>query len=408
VTKTTRRRLTAVSFFLFSKSWRFYLYTARSPPAPVLEGIKVYLQKLLSEGEAIPDCGASVAYSACRQFEHRNALPDKRCHAVGLHLFDDPAYFSLPIYIDDVDGKSHKERVHGLARGDEQALTWQKTFAPQQSFQTGQRSVGNFYTIREDESPGFIIDSQSASTHFFKGGKNLVERELMHSLRNLAKDLGADLFGVAQLNPARSLLGDELVDQFPRAVSLAVRLPGTLVEQVRYGKRGLLTYVHHIYHTVNPMLDRCALVVAKAIEQAHFRALPIPASHTLDTDHLLGFMSHKCAAHLAGLGWIGPSCLLVTPEHGPRVRLATVLTDAPLDTGTPIEDRCGECDLCVKICPVSAFTGRRFSASEPREARFDASACSEFSRKRRSQWNVSHGSICGLCVWVCPFGRPEE
>ncbi|MEW6244711.1 MAG: 4Fe-4S double cluster binding domain-containing protein [Bacillota bacterium] len=235
-----------------------------------------------------------------------------------------------------------------------------------------------------------------------------MEREFTRSLRNLAKDLGADLFGVAQMNPARSLLGDELVDQFPRAVSIGVRLPGALVDQVRHGKHGLLTYVHQIYQTVNPVLNRCALILANTIEQYNFRALPVPASHTVDEDNLLGFVSHKCAAHLAGLGWIGPSCLLITPEHGPRVRLATILTDALLEVGSPLEDRCGDCDLCVKICPVSAFTGRRFSPDEPREVRFCAHACSDFSSKRRSEWNVSSGSICGLCVWVCPFGRSKQ
>ncbi len=33
---------------------------------------------------------------------------------------------------------------------------------------------------------------------------------------------------------------------------------------------------------------------------------------------------------MAGLGRIGKSCLLITPEAGPRVHWATVLTDAPM------------------------------------------------------------------------------
>ena len=88
-------------------------------------------------------------------------------------------------------------------------------------------------------------------------------------------------------------------------------------------------------------------------------------------DRQLGFFSHKLAAHLAGLGWIGKSCLLVTLEVGPRVRWASVLTDAPLMAGEPLEERCGECRGCVEVCPAGAFSGRSFFFDEPRAARFD-------------------------------------
>jgi epoxyqueuosine reductase QueG len=36
---------------------------------------------------------------------------------------------------------------------------------------------------------------------------------------------------------------------------------------------------------------------------------------------------------LAGLGWIGKSCSLISPHFGPRLRLVTVLTNAPLKAG---------------------------------------------------------------------------
>lgn len=92
-------------------------------------------------------------------------------------------------------------------------------------------------------------------------------------------------------------------------------------------------------------------------------------------DRELGLFSHKLAAHLAGLGWIGKSCLPVTPEAGPRVRWASVLTDAPLAAGEQLEERCGECEACVEVCPAGAFSGRSFFSDEPRAARFDAFKC---------------------------------
>jgi len=74
----------------------------------------------------------------------------------------------------------------------------------------------------------------------------------------------------------------------------------------------------------------------------------------------VGLFSHKMAARLTGLGWIGPNYLLITLGIGPRVRWVTVFTDAPLKAGEPMPDRCGDCRLCVETCPPKAFTGRPF------------------------------------------------
>ena len=121
-------------------------------------------------------------------------------------------------------------------------------------------------------------------------------------------------------------------------------------------------------------------------------------------------LSYKLPAHLAGHGWIGKSCLLVTPEYGPRVRFSAVLTDAPLSTGTPMAQQCGDCTVCVDACPVRAFTGRPFQADEPREARFDPIKCEIFrgtDTKIGASQKKERRSIyaCGVCVKVCPVGK---
>jgi epoxyqueuosine reductase QueG len=56
----------------------------------------------------------------------------------------------------------------------------------------------------------------------------------------------------------------------------------------------------------------------------------------------------------------------------------------------------------VDICPVQAFTGRRFVASEPREARYNAYICDEYMRARLE--HMGEG-LCGLCMYVCPWGQ---
>lgn len=158
----------------------------------------------------------------------------------------------------------------------------------------------------------------------------------------------------------------------------------------------------HVYEVVNALLDQTAALVAEALQDAGYAVLSIPTSLSVDAAGFKGPLSHKLAARMAGLGWIGRSCLLVTPEAGPRVRFVTVLTDAPLSTSVPLVRDCGACRLCVEACPAETFTGRSFDPAEPIEARMDVQACKDYRAEAKSQ---SGADICGVCVAVCPHGR---
>ncbi|MGB9699072.1 MAG: 4Fe-4S dicluster domain-containing protein [Thermodesulfobacteriota bacterium] len=222
---------------------------------------------------------------------------------------------------------------------------------------------------------------------------------MSQELENLGGQKGADLLGIADLSAARDFLlaqgGDRLAG-FPRAVSLGLRLSDLIVEQHNpYEPRRESIYWHHVYNVVTPSLDCLAYEVYRWLTAKGFSALPIPASTPYNYEKLQGIFSHKLAAHLAGLGWIGKSCLLITKQFGPRVRFVSILTDAPLLAGKPVENSCGHCRVCVDTCPVAAFTGREFIAEEPRELRFHALKCAEFRRDHP----------CGLCVSACPQGK---
>jgi epoxyqueuosine reductase QueG len=224
---------------------------------------------------------------------------------------------------------------------------------------------------------------------------------------------GADFFGVADLSTAHEAIvaqGGPIVAAFPRAVSIGFGLLHAIVDRLpeRAERAVAINYRHHAYDVINQRLDLLSSRVSSLVQREGFRVLPIPASRRVDDERLCAAFSHKLAAHLAGLGWIGKSCLLVTPELGPRVRWATILTDAPLQvTGKPMEERCGTCCDCVTICPVRAFTGEPFRQSEPREKRYDASKCDRyFAAMRKKDAEVA---VCGLCLYVCPHGnRPTS
>jgi epoxyqueuosine reductase QueG len=228
-------------------------------------------------------------------------------------------------------------------------------------------------------------------------------------LRDLAQSFGADFFGVASLAPAYDFVlaqGGPLLADYARAVSIGIALPHAVVDQLprRAERAAAASYRRHGYDIINGRLDLVASRLGGLLDGMGFKALPIAASQQVDDERLCGRFSHKLAAHLAGLGWIGKNCMLITPERGPRVRWATVLTDAPLEaTGKAAEPRCGTCVECVTICPVGAYTGQPFRPEEPREARFDAAKCDRyFDELRDGEIGLA---VCGMCLYICPYGR---
>lgn len=230
------------------------------------------------------------------------------------------------------------------------------------------------------------------------------------AIRSLAFSMGADLYGVADLGPARDFIsrqGGERIVRYPIAVAVGIRLSDDLVNLLaEHDPEGEILYRHTGYDVTNQLLDQIAVRLAGVLQREGYHAFPVPASRRTDDGEIRSVFSHKLAAHLAGLGWIGKSCLLVTPNHGPRVRWVSVLTDAPLKpSGSPMKPRCGDCTACVDICPQHSFTGRMFDPDDPREARFNAAACDRYFEELQKSGGVA---VCGLCLYVCPYGKRIE
>jgi len=141
-----------------------------------------------------------------------------------------------------------------------------------------------------------------------------------------------------------------------------------------------------------------------------FLCIPPDSDRITDTfiSKLYKLFSHKVAATCSGLGWIGKNGLLINPKYGPRLSLVTVLTDAPLQPDPPTEQSmCGECSLCVEMCPSGALSGREWSRDDPFPEIIDFSRCASH---KGSTKRMSEKPNCGLCINVCPHGRrkPKE
>ncbi len=236
----------------------------------------------------------------------------------------------------------------------------------------------------------------------------MIYMALYKVLKELLKVDRVDFFGVADLSSAKKFIeaqGGKSVSKYPKAVSIGITLPDSIVDELpRRSERAVAVNYRNIYDVTNNRLNIITSKISDLIQKEGYSALPVPASERYDDGNIAAVFSHKLAASQAGLGWIGKSCLLVTPKSGPRVRWATVLTDAPLEvTDKPLSVQCGDCTECVDICPVNAFTGKLFRENEPREVRYDARKCEEYLSSDDANWNV-----CGLCVYICPHGRNKK
>ena len=188
-------------------------------------------------------------------------------------------------------------------------------------------------------------------------------------------------------------------------VSVAVRLSDAVLDAIT-PHDPTAVYARH-YVTANALLDQITFRMAGHIQSNGYRALPIHASPQLGEKRWHGAISHKAVARGAGLGWIGESLLLITPQHGPRVRLATILTDMPLSPGPPMPRSCGVCRVCITVCPAKALRGLDGAEfPESRELALDTTACA--GRLDFFERDPLVGqAICGLCVQACPYGKRQ-
>ncbi len=221
--------------------------------------------------------------------------------------------------------------------------------------------------------------------------------DLNAQLREAILARGAALVGFADLHQVPE--GDRL--GFPRSLSLAVALDPRIVAAIR--EHPTEEYVGE-YDRRNRQLAELGDFAAELLQTLGYEAVALPPTKVgVDPETISTRLPHKTSATRAGLGWIGKPALVVTPEYGPAVRFTTVLTDAPIVTGTPIDQsRCRDCAVCTVLCPAQAVTGRNWRLGMERAEIFDAFACQATAKGMASRYNLSYG-ICGRCVAVCPY-----
>lgn len=216
----------------------------------------------------------------------------------------------------------------------------------------------------------------------------------MNSLKRYLTAHGASLVGFAKLSGVS--------ESYPRGVAIAIALDKSVVLGIH--ERPTMEYFE-AYHELNRRLDELALMCERYLTERGYSALAQTTDRVREDGGYVTSLPHKTVAARGGLGWIGKSALLVTPEYGGAVRLTSVLTDAPLDCDEPLTERCGSCMICKNACPAGAVTGNAWRADKGRDWIFDAVKCRETARAIALKAIDKQITLCGKCFEVCPWTR---
>ncbi len=211
---------------------------------------------------------------------------------------------------------------------------------------------------------------------------------------------GVFQFGFANMSEKTG----QLAPPYPTAFSFCIAMPNGVMDEITDSPTH--TYFS-LYRTVNRLIDHVSLRVSILLEAAGHKAFFIPASQSIAVDGhgYQGVFSHRSAALESGIGFIGKNNSIVSPTIGPRLRLGSVLTtyvpsqyNGPLD----LSIGCGTCSLCVEACPACALSGTPYSKGIKRELIVDVKVCSTYMHKHFQ--HIGRGSVCGVCIAICPFG----
>ena len=116
-----------------------------------------------------------------------------------------------------------------------------------------------------------------------------------------------------------------------------------------------------------------------------------------------GELVDRAVAERAGIGWSGKNCSIITPEFGSYVYLGEMITNIPFEPDEPIENECGDCTLCLDVCPTGALV---------QPGQLNAQHCVAFLTQTKDFMpDEFRGEIgnriygCDTCQTVCPKNK---
>lgn len=181
-------------------------------------------------------------------------------------------------------------------------------------------------------------------------------------IKSIAFELGADLCGIAPVDrfssAPKGFHPKDIYEECRSVLVFAKKLP---VGSFNVSSCIPYTYMNKV---VTGEVDLLTLSLSRKLESLGALNVPIPSDDPSeywepDRSYARGILSLRHAGHLAGLGVLGRSTLLINDRLGNMIQLGALLLNVNLE-GDPLAgyEVCSEdCRLCIQSCPQSALDG---------------------------------------------------
>ena len=189
-----------------------------------------------------------------------------------------------------------------------------------------------------------------------------------------------------------------LLEEAQSIISIAVAYPSKMKDapQSKKGaRRGIFARASWgmDYHTVlREKLALLELYILTHLPDARIRSM-------VDTGELVD----RAVAERAGIGWSAKNCSIITPEFGSYVYLGEMITSIPFAPSEQMEDQCGDCRLCLDVCPTGALV---------EGGQLNAQRCIAFITQTKTivpdEFRAKIGNRiygCDTCQTVCPKNK---
>lgn len=196
--------------------------------------------------------------------------------------------------------------------------------------------------------------------------------QLENRIKNIVRESGASLVGIASkqrlYDAPPSGNPDYLLPSAQSVVSFAVTLDRKIIRDF-ISKKDWLSHcddrkrIVQLLYTINDRL-------VNFLRSNGFEALGVDINNTYrpepdasDVTEMTEFIpdfAHRYGAVAAGIGRLGWSGNVLTPDYGALVELGTVLTSAKLESDPLLEKNpCDRCKLCTAVCPVEMIGNKK-------------------------------------------------
>lgn len=207
---------------------------------------------------------------------------------------------------------------------------------------------------------------------------NKLEKNLfLKNFEEIARKLGIDSVGYMQIS---SKISKEKDLEYNNAIVMTIKIWDEIIKESPSEK------AKNMNSKLYKNFKEITFILSKFLEENSYKTQVVIPNEKL--------LNLPMIAQEAGLGYIGKNKLLITPNLGPQVKIAAILTNienlpfSKKNKHSWIKNYCERCDECIKECEENSLQKSKYN---PQKSDFNSEKCTGSTQ------------ACTFCIEKCPF-----